>query len=381
MTPDQQTDLISRDDRHHSLCADTVLRGDIVDDANAIDVFLKSYAMHSPETQKAYRKECRRFLCWLHDTSQPALSMLPNVTVEDINSYLQFLASPTKRIGDETLVRFGMTHQPFKNCPLSTSSIRLAIAVLNSLFESLRNLRTTGNQPYCRFNPMKLALKRAPGNASAKTVLERALSETEWDAIQKAIEQLPKATIDDLKHYHRVRWVFNLLLRSFLRRSEAVSLRMADFVAGKNGYLINVVGKGNKAASIVVTSKLLDELKIYRRSLGLPELPLFGEDAPAIQSVRKTGGCITSQTLNLICKVLFQRASEILKQNGNMAAAVRLQEASAHWMRHTGVTFAMEAGIDPRYVQQQARHSSLNTTSRYDHKNQQKMTQQMEKMK
>jgi site-specific recombinase XerD len=40
-------------------------------------------------------------------------------------------------------------------------------------------------------------------------------------------------------------------------------------------------------------------------------------------------------------------------------------------MRHTGVSHSMEMGVDPRYVQAQARHSSLNITARYDHKKRQ----------
>ena len=38
-------------------------------------------------------------------------------------------------------------------------------------------------------------------------------------------------------------------------------------------------------AKIIATAKLIDELKLYRLSLGLPPLPRFNEDRPAILAV------------------------------------------------------------------------------------------------
>ncbi|WP_225934698.1 site-specific integrase [Cupriavidus sp. EM10] len=47
------------------------------------------------------------------------------------------------------------------------------------------------------------------------------------------------------------------------------------------------------------------------------------------------------------------------------AAAARLRQASAHWMRHTHISHALDAGVPVEVVQQNVGHASLDTTSRY----------------
>ena len=66
----------------------------------------------------------------------------------------------------------------------------------------------------------------------------------------------------------------------------------------------------------------------------------------------------------MLCKVIFDKAANRMETD-DPAAAARLRQATPHWMRHTGVTHAMESGASPRYVQAQARHSSLNVTAKY----------------
>ena len=131
---------------------------------------------------------------------------------------------------------------------------------------------------------------------------------------------------------------------------------------------IRFVGKSAKKAKIIATDTLMDELKLYRTSLGLPALPSPGESRPAILAVTGTDKGVTGQAIYLICKVIFGMAADLLDER-DAAGAQRLRQSSPHWMRHTGISRYMESGVDPRYVQAQARHSSLNITARYDHKN------------
>ncbi|WP_337166101.1 site-specific integrase, partial [Vibrio fluvialis] len=156
----------------------------------------------------------------------------------------------------------------------------------------------------------------------------------------------------------------------FLRREEAANLKMGNFIASPQGWSLRFVGKGDKWSTIIVTSKLMDELKVYRTSLGLPALPSPGESRPAIMAVTGVDKGVTGQAIYLICKEIFGWAADLIEGSDN-AAAARLRQSSPHWMRHTGVSHSMEMGVDPRYVQAQARHSSLNITARYDHKKRQ----------
>ena len=341
-----------------------VLSGDVSDDAHAIQIFLDSYARRSVHTIRSYEKECYRFLLWLKATRDPTPAMLPAVAVQDINDYLAFLANP-RPFAASFLKAHGWEHQPFRKA-LADESVKHCITVLYKLFASLRELRAAGGLPYCMFNPVKLAHSGIAGSSNPDDVVEEALTQAEWDAVQAVIEALPRETARDVKHYHRARWVFQLLYRAFLRRDEAAKLTMGSFEASPDGWNLRLVGKGNKKAKIVVTKKLINELRIYRESLGLPPLPSPGEARPAILAVTGKDKGVTDQAIYLLCKVIFDQAANRMETD-DPAAASRLRQATPHWMRHTGVTHAMESGASPRYVQAQARHSSLNVTAKYDH--------------
>lgn len=347
-----------------ALPAVEVLSGDVGDDEQAIRIFLDSYARKSAHTVRSYEKECYRFLLWLKATRDPSPAMLPAVAVQDINDYLAFLANP-RPFAESFLKAHDWEHQPFRKA-LADESVKHCITVLHKMFASLRELRAAGNMPYCMFNPVKLAHQGISGSKEDDEI-EEALTTEEWEAIQAVIEELPRETAREAKHYYRARWVFQLLYRAFLRRDEAAKLRMSSFEASPDGWNIRLVGKGNKKAKIVATKKLIAELRIYRESLGLPPLPSPGETRPAILAVTGKDKGLTDQAIYLLCKVIFDKAADKMDAE-DPAAAARLRIASPHWMRHTGVTHAMESGANPRYVQAQARHSSLNVTARYDHK-------------
>ena len=234
------------------------------------------------------------------------------------------------------------------------------------MFVAFREMRAPGNVPYCMFNPVVLAHKGIAGTSDQEDI-EEALEPEEWDAVIAAVEDLPRSSGRDAKHYYRARWVMQLLYRAFLRRDEAAKLTMGSFESSSDGWSIRFVGKGAKAAKIIATNKLISELKIYRESLGLPPLPSPGESRPAILAVTGKDKGLTAQAIYLICTAIFKRAGDRIKHT-NPTGATRLYQATPHWMRHTGVSHALEAGADPRYVQAQARHSSLNVTAKYDHK-------------
>ena len=55
----------------------------------------------------------------------------------------------------------------------------------------------------------------------------------------------------------------------------------------------------------------------------------------------------------------------------------RLRSVSPHWFRHTGVTWALDSGTDPRCAQAQAGHASFATTMIYDHKDMRRQREQL----
>ena len=345
-----------------------LVSAEVVDDVQAIRIFIAGYKHKSSHTTRAYEKECYRFLLWLRLKRGAGHAHLPAVGIDDMNVYMDFVREP-RPFNEEFLKANGWDHQPFRNA-LSKTSIALCITVLHRLFTAMREMRGPGGQPYCTYNPVKLLHEGLASRSNQDDEVEQALTEIEWGAVQEVIEGLPQGTEREKKHYHRARWIMQLLYRAFLRREEAANLKMGNFIASPQGWSLRFVGKGDKSSTIIVTSKLIDELKVYRTSLGLPALPSPGESRPAIMAVTGVDKGVTGQAIYLICKEIFGWAADLIEGSDN-AAAARLRQSSPHWMRHTGVSHSMEMGVDPRYVQAQARHSSLNITARYDHKKRQ----------
>ena len=127
-----------------------VSQGEVFGDDHALEIFLSGYHRKSIHTLRAYEKECKRFLLWLKSNREDNGALLPDVTVQDINNYLEFLANP-RPFSEDFLKRQGWQHQPFRKA-LSNQSIKHTIIVLHQMFHALRNVRATATEPYCLVN-------------------------------------------------------------------------------------------------------------------------------------------------------------------------------------------------------------------------------------
>lgn len=337
-------------------------------DSQALDVVLNSFAGHSPNTQRAYRKEMGRFLLWLQATREYRPDMLRKVSTQEIQQYALFLLNP-RPFDPDFLAQHGWTHNPFRK-PLSESSRAYAIRLITLMFSRLQNLESEGEAPYSKFNPA-VHVSAAYKRRGAKTNrVRKAFDAIEWQAIITTIDNLPRTTVKDEAIYHRARWIFAFMYHTFSRIGDVAALRMNSFRREKEGWYIELLGKGNLQAEIIATPELIDELSLYRKSLSLPELPTFEETTPGVVAFRKKAGNpysgLSSKSIYLLCKEIFYRAALVLADSDPNAAS-RFRAATPHWLRHTSITHALEQGIKPRYVQSQARHSSLSVTAGYDH--------------
>lgn len=79
-----------------SVASREVICAEVIDDVQAIHLFIDGYTRRSNHTIRSYEKECYRFLLWLRSRCSPSprSSLLPDVGVGDVNSYIDFLASP-----------------------------------------------------------------------------------------------------------------------------------------------------------------------------------------------------------------------------------------------------------------------------------------------
>lgn len=80
---------------------------------------------------------------------------------------------------------------------------------------------------------------------------------------------------------------------------------------------------------------------------------------------------------NLIQPISTRRIDQILKWAFNLGAgllevteprkASKLRSASAHWLRHSYVTYLLNSGASLKVAQENAGHSDVSTTMLYSH--------------
>lgn len=342
------------------------------DSAAIIAAFLDRYADCSIHTKRAFSREVRRFAIWHAATYSFVEGGLAQVSRDDINRYMSEFAEGRISLSAAILSELGVN-------PARPPFISGFIPKLNTLRQTKLCLGLffafMVEDGHILRNPVRAA-RRVRKHATQNLGQQKALTLDEWELIVDALDFLPDSSPAERASQARTRWVLQLLYRACLRREEAALLRMADFKNEGGHWELEVMGKGRKLARIIATSRLIAELKRYREGIGLPPLPAFGEDGPAIRSLSGTDA-IGPDTIYNICKQHFIFAATLTEDAQTRS---RLYAAAPHWLRHTGITHALEAGIPPRRVQAQARHSSLATTGIYDHQAKTAWAEDMERM-
>jgi site-specific recombinase XerD len=331
-------------------------------DIEAITIWLNEYR-DSPNTHTSYKQTAERFILWC-SMSKINLGTLTNA---DIQAYQTFLDDPVPRElwCGASRPRHHPSWRPFVK-GLSPSSVRLNIQVLNAMYVYLVQ------SGYLMHNPFSL-IKRKSARIVVNKALDRFLTHKEWGYIVEFIEKLPKDNPKLLQAYHRIRWIFNLLYLTGCRRSEIANAKMSDFLLNNNKWWLEVIGKGNKYGRIPVTDDLLNELIIYRNSIGLSDFPKE-KTIPLVSQLLnnskdnnnpKYKGISASMLYKVIKATCSQIASQV--KLTNPSAAFMIERVSTHWLRHTSATHQVDAGIDIRVVKENLRHSMLETTMKYQH--------------
>ncbi|GAB2446533.1 hypothetical protein GCM10027081_54690 [Cupriavidus yeoncheonensis] len=335
------------------------------DDLAAIAAWLARYA-DSPATLQAYRREVERLVLWATLQRGKPLSSL---THEDLLAYEHFLSDPQPAArwvlaGNKKLARGHPDWRPFAG-PLSPSSIRQAMVILNACFAWFTEAGYLGG------NPLSLARRRR-GPTQAR--ITRYLSHALWDAVKDAIEAMPTDTDRERLHAARCRWLCTVLYLGGLRAAEVAGTTMGAFFCrrdaqGVERWWLEVTGKGNKPRLVPATDELIAELARYRRAHGLPPTPLTGEERPLVLPVIGREKALSRGALHLVIKEVFGMAAGRLRARGPEweAQADVLASASAHWLRHTAGSHMSDRQVDLRHVRDNFGHASIATTSIYLH--------------
>ena len=334
-------------------------------DIDAVKVWLARFA-DTPTTFNSYRKEAERLLLWaVIELGKP----LSSLTHEDLLMYQRFLADPQPAErwvmkASRKWSRFDPDWRPFAG-PLSATSQRQAIVILNTLFSWLVNAG------YLAGNPLSLSRQR---QRKAKPRITRFLDDELWTEVKSAIEAMPREKERDREHYFRVRWLFTLLYLCGLRTSEVTSNSMGEFFSrrdrdGEERWWLEITGKGDKTRIVPATNELMIELARYRRENGFPPFPHPGETTPLLLPIGGKRRSLTRSAVHLIVKEIFDRAAKRVEERGPdfAAQAQRLRAGSTHWLRHTAGSSMAGGEMDLRHVRDNLGHESISTTSKYLH--------------
>ncbi len=345
---------------------------DAVADYQSASEFIFSYR-GSPDTFSTYRREIEHMLhwCWL-----VAKKSLKQISREDIESYAEFARHPPAQwIGEKNVPRFidkggerlpNPAWRPYVGdggeYVCSQAGLQSLFSVLSSFFNFLIQENVLTANPVSQIRQKSKFLRKHQSQGKI-----RRLSPLQWDYVIEAAEQM--AATEPAVH-ERTLFIMNALFAMYLRISELVDTprwqpQMGHFQLDQEGnWWFITVGKGNKEREVSVSDAMLDALKRYRRSRGLPSLPSPGESSPLIHKTRGKGGIGSTRQIRGIVQKCFDTAAAKMRSEGFIEDSQRLADATVHWLRHTGIS--EDVKHRPReHVRDDAGHGSSAITDRY----------------
>lgn len=327
-------------------------------DVEAVAQWLAEYD-ESPQTQRAYRREAERLLLWLDSEGR----RLGEVDRQCLARFEAFLADPVPRaqwVGP-TKPRHDPAWRPMRG-PLSPASRRQSLVILQGMFSWLVEAGWVAHNP---FRLMRDKSRRLNNQATrVERYLEQPLWEWFWRWLHRPLpSDSPRARFERARQH--IIFAFAYLLAP--RISEMAGAQMGDFHRREGRWWWQVVGKGGKLAHVPVPDDFLIYLAQWRKTLGLAPLPEHEESTPLLRALDGKRAIGDNQLYRLIRKSFKDAARALEEQEGETAYVAALQSATPHWLRHTAITHQAQAGVSLRYLAESARHSRLETTSRYLH--------------
>jgi site-specific recombinase XerD len=218
-------------------------------------------------------------------------------------------------------------------------SIRAKLSALSSLFEYLCEKNAITH------NPVKGVKRPAANNNEGETP---AISDAQARRLLAAPDA---ASVKGL----RDRAIIATFLYLMLRREELCSLKVGDLHERRGTYYLRVHGKGSKVRNIVAHPAVLERIHDYLGAAGHADQ----KSTPLFRPVRNN---ITGQ----LDKAIHPNSMNAILWPYAKAAGVDVDQFSAHALRATGATNALEHGADIAKVQEALGHANISTTRLYD---------------
>jgi site-specific recombinase XerD len=351
--------------------------------------FLKQYDGNKA-TFNSYRREVERFLHFSWLIKQKSILGLNR---QDIEDYITFCMNPPKSwVGLKKLARFkadkgqrvpNSEWRPFvatvgksafkkgeqpkkEEYELSQKTIREIFVAIGSFYQYLVSENIAQQNPVSSIRQKSKFIRK---NQTAKRIPR--LSDLQWNTV---IELTKENANREPEPYERSLFILSAFYLMYLRISELVastrwSPQMSHFFQDTHSnWWFKTVGKGNKERDITVSDAMLNALKRWRKFLNLsPALPVVEEKFPLIPKQRGKGNVSDTKIIYNIVQKCFDLAVEQLRASHDLQEAENLAQASAHWLRHTGISDDINKHNRPiAHVRDDAGHASIATTDRYN---------------
>jgi len=357
-----------------------------ITDFNITKEFLLQYD-GSEDSFNAYRRELERLTQWSWLIQKQSIITL---TRENIEEYIKFCQKPPKTwIATKNVARFKIENsnriantewRPFvatiskadvKNgktpnkdyYKFSQNSLKELFAITSSFYNYLVQIELRETNPLLQIRQKNKYLQKTQKGIE----IIRRLSTLQWDYTIETAEQMAK---NNPEKHERTYFIMTLLYGMYLRISELVETprwqpKMNDFYRDHDGlWWFKTVGKGNKMREISVSDAVITSLKRWRTFLSLSPLPTIIDTSPLLPKGNGNSGLSDQRHVRSIVQECFDLTIERLQKDGFKDDALELQNATVHWLRHTGISDDVK--IRPReHVRDDAGHSSGAITDRY----------------
>lgn len=334
----------------------------------------------SAHTFDRFRNEVEKFLLWSFLENK---SPIDELRKSDILTYADFCWKPSVNwIGTSNQERFKLQNsyftnndvwRPFKIQAAKSQTIkeidkkkyRPSQQTLTSTFTAVIVFYNyLMGEELCYGNPAQTAKKDCKHFIFDTQVKEiKRLSSLQWQYLLDTAIDLA----DEDPIYERNLFVIASLKTLFLRISELSerdnwSPTMGHFWQDEDeNWWLKVFGKGRKLRDITVPSDFIPFLQRYRLYRGLSGLPTSGDNNVLVEKIRGQGG-MTTRHLRRLVQDIFDHAFTRMKQAEGEDRAVKLKEATTHWLRHTGASMEIERGRALKDLSEDLGHASMGTT-------------------
>jgi site-specific recombinase XerD len=223
----------------------------------------------------------------------------------------------------------------------AASSVRRRLSALSSFYR------------YCAAHDL---IGRVPTDGVARPVVDPDYTATVGLDRDQARALVAVADADTGGQALRTAAVVRLLLHNALRVDEACAANIADLGEDSGHRVLRVVRKGARKAKIPLTPATVVALEAY--------LADRAQRAGAADWRQLSGPLLATAAGGRLHQ---GHLWELVRRLARTAGISAWEQLSPHCLRHSAITFALDAGATLRDVQDYAGHKDPRTTRRYDH--------------